>query len=120
MNYTTINIENEKIGLKFGMYAARYLSNKLTNGFCFDGDSITEIGISHVLYAGYLNNCAIKDIEPTLTFERVVDFVEECSKDADKVATLTDVIKVWTDVQFAPTENTEGTKKKKISKKSKS
>lgn len=117
MNYTTINIENKEVGLKFGMYAARYLSSKLTNGFCFEGESITEIGIAYVLYAGYLNNCAIKDIKPELTFERVVDFVEECSKDADKVATLTDVIKVWTDVQFTPKESTEVTKKKRTSKK---
>lgn len=117
MNYTTINIENEKVGLKFGMYSARYLSSKLINGFCFEGESITEIGIAHVIYAGYLNNCAIKDIQPTLTFERVVDFVEESSKDADKVAALTSVIEVWTNVQLKGETKEEPTKKKRISKK---
>lgn len=118
MNYTTINIENKEIGLKFGMYSARYLSNKLTNGYCFEGESITEIGIAHVLYAGYLNNCAIKDIQPELTFERVVDFVEECSKDANKIATLTSVIEVWSSTQLKPEKvEEESTKKKRISKK---
>lgn len=119
MNYTTINIEGQEIGLKFGMFSAKYLQGKLNNGFCFIGDEITEIGIAHVIYAGYLNNCAIKDIKPEITFERVVDFIEGSIKDADKVATLTDVIKVWTDVQFSKKDEvvSEVPKKKKNLKK---
>lgn len=119
MNYTTILIGETEIGLKFGMHAARYLSQKLDNGFCFDGDSITEIGIAHVVYAGYLNNCAVKDMKPGLSFEEVVDFVETSVNDVDKVATLTNVIQLWTSVQFVPKEQTE-TKKKRTSVKSKS
>ena len=118
MNYTTIKIGETEIGLKFGMHAARYLSQKLDNGFCFDGDSITEIGIAHVVYAGYLNSCAVKDMKPGLTFEEVVDFVETSVNDADKVATLTNVIQLWTSVQFVPKET--DTKKKRTSGKSKS
>ena len=117
MNYTTINIDEQKIGLKFGMYAARYLSTKLSNEFCFQGEEITEIGISHVIYAGYLNNCAIKDIKPELTLERVVDFVEGSIKDADKVTALTDVIKVWADAQLPKTNESAETKKKRTLKK---
>ena len=119
MNYTTIKIGETEIGLKFGMHAARYLSQKLDNGFCFDGDSITEIGIAHVVYAGYLNNCAVKDMKPGLSFEEVVDFVETSVNDVDKVATLTSVIQLWTSVQFVPKEQTD-TKKKRTSGKLKS
>lgn len=117
MNYTTITIEGQEIGLKFGMFSAKYLQTKLNNGFCFIGDEITEIGIAHVLYAGYLNNCAIKDIKPELTFEGVVNFIEGSIKDADKVTALTNVIKVWSEVQFAKSEVTKEPKKKRSLKK---
>lgn len=115
MNYTTITIENKEIGLKFGMYSGRYLSDKLTNGFCFVGDEITEIGIAHLIYAGHLNNCAVKDEKPQITFEEVVDFVEGSIRDEDKIRSLTNVVKVWSDLQIKNTGD-EG-KKKRISKK---
>lgn len=100
------------------MYSARYLADKLTNGYCFNGDEITEIGIAHVIYSGYLNNCAVKDEKPALTFEGVVDFVESCIGNDDKVAALTSVIKVWSECQIIKSA-TEDTKKKTPLKKSK-
>ena len=116
MNYTKLKINETEVGLKFGMYAARYLGDKLQNGYSFVGDEITEIGISHVVYGGYLNNCAIKDEKPELTFEQVVDFVEGSLKDTDRVNALAHVIKVWSECQLIQTD--EG-KKKNPSKKSK-
>jgi hypothetical protein len=116
MNYTKLNIHETEVGLKFGMHSARYLSEKLTNGFCFAGDEITEIGIAHVVYSGYLNNCAVKEIKPELTFEGVVDFVESCIGNDDKVAALTSVIKVWSECQLLKADDT---KKKSPLKKSK-
>ena len=116
MNYTKLKLQETEIGLKFGMYSARYLSEKLTNGFCFDGDQITEIGIAHVVYSGYINNCAIKDQVPEVTFEQVVDFVESSIGDEDKVNALAHVIKVWSEAQLLKAEDT---KKKKISPRSK-
>jgi hypothetical protein len=117
MNYTKLNISGEDYGLKFGMHSARYLSSKLDNGYCFHGDEITEIGISHVIYSGYLNNCAVKDVKPELTFEHVVDFVESSIGDASKVDALTSVIKVWSESQII--KGAEEAKKKTL-KKSKS
>ena len=116
MNYTKLKIHETEVGLKFGMHSARYLAEKLQNGFCFAGDEITEIGIAHVIYSGYLNNCAVKEIKPELTFEGVVDFVESCIGKEDKVAALTSVIKVWSECQLLKADDT---KKKKISPRSK-
>lgn len=115
MNYTTITIENQEIGLKFGMWSARYLADKLTNPFCFVKDEITEIGIAHLVYAGYMNNCAVKDEKPTLTFEQVVDFVESSTKDENKINSLANVVKLWSSLQLKNVEDTG--KKKRISKK---
>lgn len=119
MNYTKLTINQTEVGLKFGMHSARYLSEKLANGFCFAGEQITEIGIAHVIYAGYLNNCAIKDIHPELTFEQVVDHVESCIGNDDKVNALAGVIKVWTESQIV-SQSVEDTKKKTTSRKLKS
>jgi hypothetical protein len=119
MNYTKLKLNDQEIGLKFGMYSARYLSDKLTNGYCFNGDEITEIGIAHVIYGGYLNNCAIKDIQADITFEDIVDHVESSITDASKVDALTSVIKVWSESQLIKAA-TEDTKKNKSSKKLKS
>jgi hypothetical protein len=115
MNYTKIKIDDKEYGLKYGMLSARYLAEKLQNPYCFNGEEITEIGIAYVVYAGYINNCAIKDIKPELTLERVVDFVEGSVKDADKVTTLTDVIELWVSLQLTPTKEPE-TKKKTLRK----
>ena len=117
MNYTKLTINGSEVGLKFGMHSLRYLRDKM-NPACYDGDSLTEIGIAHVIYGGYVNNCAIKDIQPELTFEGVVDFVESCLHDADKIAALSDVIKVWAEAQLKPVAEEE-TKKKKVGRPSK-
>ena len=116
MNYTKLTINETEVGLKFGMYSARYLADKLNNGYCFQGDEITEIGIAHVVYSGYMNNCAIKDIKPEMTFEQVVDFVESSIEDKDKVDSLASVIKVWSESQLMKNA-VEDTKKKTTSKK---
>lgn len=119
MNYTKLTINETEVGLKFGMYSARYLAEKLINPYCFDGDQITEIGIAHVVYGGYINNCAVKDIHPELTFEQVVDFVESSIGSDDRVNALAHVIKVWSESQIVKS-TVEESKKKKSSPKSKS
>jgi hypothetical protein len=124
MNITTLVIDGNEYGIRFGMYSARYLADKLTSSFCFVGDEITEIGISHVVYAGYLNHCAVKDEKPLLTFEDVVNFVEASISDTDRVKQLTDITALWVQCQFKEKEQKqpepEAETKKKTSRKSKS
>jgi hypothetical protein len=119
MNYTKLKLNDQEIGLKFGMVSDKYLSQRSDNPFLFDGDGLTEVGIAHVVYSGYLNNCAHKDMKPEITFEQVAEFVEDAARYPDKVADLTNVIKVWTDVQIAKKDIPEESKKK-TTKKSKS
>jgi hypothetical protein len=121
MNYTKLTINDQDVGLKFGMHAARYLAAKFSGAACFDGDTITEIGISHIIYGGYLNNCAVKDIAPSLSFEDIVDFVESSVGDSAKVSNIAEAVKVWSDcqiVQAAAAGVDDG--KKKVSRKSRS
>lgn len=119
MNYTKLTINGVDYGLKFGMVSDRYLSEKLQGKYCFNGEDITEIGIAHILYAGHLNNCAIKDESPTLTFESLVDFIESSLNDEEQMLKIGAAIKVWSDVQVSR-QVTETDKKKQSTKKSKS
>ena len=56
MNYTTITINDTKLGLKFGMASFRYLSDKFVEGKAYSNNELNEIGIAHILYSGYYNN----------------------------------------------------------------
>jgi len=81
MNYTTITINGTTIGLKFGMASFRYLQTRFVEGVAFNNDGLNEIGISHIIYSGYYNNCLIKDVEATLSFGEIVDWIESNLKD---------------------------------------
>lgn len=96
MNYTTIDIEGKTIGLKFGMASFRYLQNKLVDGVTYNGNELNEIGIAHILYSGYYNNCIIKDIVPELTFETFVDFIEINLTNAKVLEKIKEIIALWT------------------------
>lgn len=97
MNYTTITLEGQKVGLKFGMASFRYLSEKFVEGISFKNGEITEIGISHLIYAGYYNNCLVKDVIPEITLEQIVDYVEIHIKDESFFNEIKEVLKVWGD-----------------------
>ena len=87
MNYTTITINDQKVGLKFGMPSFRYLSEKFKEGISYNDREINEFGISQIIYAGYYNNCLVKEILPEIKFEQIVDFVESNFKNQDLVNT---------------------------------
>lgn len=117
MNYTTITINGEKIGLKFGMASFRYLSEgRLTEGKSFRNNELTEIGIAHILYSGYYNNCIVKDVEANLTFEDFVDFVELNLTKNEFINELKEVIEVWSKCDIIKQTQTEEEPKKKNSR----
>jgi len=118
MNYTTITINGEKIGLKFGMASFRYLSEgKFVEGKSFANNQLTEIGIAHILYSGYYNNCIIKEIDPSLNFENFVDFVESNIIKQDGFSEIQKAVELWAASDFIKSEDNskqEESKKKRI------
>jgi hypothetical protein len=117
MNYTTIEIDGKTIGLKFGMASFRYLQNKFKDGVSYNDNDLNEIGIAHIIYSGYYNNCIIKDIIPELTFETFVDFIEINLQNANKINEIKSIIEIWASNEYLKTENTnkpEEAKKKSI------
>lgn len=114
MNYCTITINGEKIGLKFGMASFRYLSqNKFVEGKSFQNNELTEIGIAYILYSGYLNNTIVKDIDPTFTFENFVDYIEANLTNNEFLEEVKKAVEVWSSSEFIKqTQNVEEPKKK--------
>lgn len=115
MNYTTLTIDDKKIGIKFGMASFRYLSEKFSTGVGYENNELNEIGIAHILYSGYYNNCLIKEITPEYNLEFFVDQIENNLKNEDFLSQLQNIIKLWTDNEFIKeTQNPKETKKKNI------
>jgi len=116
MNYTTITINGETIGLKFGMASFRYLENKFVEGKSFTNEQINEIGIANILYSGYYNNCLVKDQEPKYSFEYFIDWIESNLNNEELIIEITRVINFWSSNDFIKTQNTEEQTKKKGSR----
>jgi hypothetical protein len=114
MNYCTVTIKDQTIGLKFGMASFRYLSEgKLVEGKSFVKNELNEIGIAHILYSGYYNNCLVKDVDLKLTFEDFVDFIESSMVNKSSLDEITAAIKMWSDNDFIKQTSVEEEPKKK-------
>lgn len=95
MNYTTITINDQNVGLKFGMASFRYVADKLKDGIAFENGEINEIGIAHLVYSGYYNNCLVKGVLPEITFETLLDYIESNIMKQDFLEELKEIIRVW-------------------------
>jgi hypothetical protein len=121
MNYTTITINDQKVGLKFGMASFRYLSDKFKDGISFENGELNEIGVAHLVYSGYYNNCLVKGVLPEMTFENLVDYVETNIMKNEFLEELKGIIKVWGESDMiksnvAQTKQVEPEAKKKSSR----
>ena len=121
MNYTTITINDQKVGLKFGMASFRYLSDKFKDGISFENGELNEIGVAHLVYSGYYNNCLVKGVLPELTFENLVDYIEANIMKNEFLEELKNIIKVWGESDMiksnvAATQEVDDKAKKKSSR----
>jgi hypothetical protein len=121
MNYTTITINDQKVGLKFGMASFRYLSDKFIDDISFNNGELNEIGVAHLVYSGYYNNCLVKGVLPEITFENLVDYIEANIMKNEFLEELKNIIKVWGDSDMIKNNATKTSEvdekaKKKISR----
>jgi hypothetical protein len=129
--YTTINIDGKAIGIKFGWGAIKdfaeadqkrhdvYYAKVSVEGK--DVESLTYLGIAKLLQCGYLNNCAIKEVDPVLTLEDLNDWVESTIDNAQAADELTKVLNVFSEskiVKVGQREDEDVKKKKTGLKKS--
>lgn len=115
MNYTTLTINGEKIGLKFGMASFRYLSEgRFKEGKSFANNQLTEIGIAHIIYSGYMNNCIVKEIDEIYNFEFFVDYLENNISNQKFLDDVKSVIDIWSMNDFIKSEEIKPAKKKTL------
>lgn len=99
--YCAIEINGKSIGLKYGMVANRLFFEEMSkNPSMMTGETINEIGVAHLIYAGYQNNCIVKGIEPELKFHFFMEWVEEALVDPKIKQTLETVSKCYADSRF--------------------
>lgn len=92
MNYTQITINGDLVGLKFGMYCSQLFFEAIDKGKkLMVGDTLNELGISYILWYGYLNNCEVKQVDPKLTFEDFYSLVESSSEGNDEIVKALDI-----------------------------
>jgi len=122
MNYTSIIINGQKVGIKFGMASFRYLSDKFSEGKAYHNNELTEIGIAYIVYSGYYNNCIVKEEEAVMSFSDIVDWVEESLVNGSKSTDIVEIINLWASNDFVkkklddPNEEKTEEPKKKISR----
>lgn len=106
-----ITIAGQKVGLKFGMPAIRRIVEKMQELNLLEGNQANELGNTHILYAGYLNFCAMHDHPPTMAFPAFYDYVETAADDANRAKELIASLKEFEESRFVK-EIVENHKKK--------
>jgi hypothetical protein len=137
--YTTILINGETVGIKFGYLAIKAFSlaaekkravyyDKVKDGDGKDVDQLSFLGIAKLIQCGYNNNCELKEVEPTLTLEDFNDWVEGSTGDPERQKQVTEALTVFAQSQYVKTlaempqvngAETEDTKKKTANRGSK-
>lgn len=123
--YTTININGEPVGIKFGYLAIKEFSlaaekkRDVYYDTVNDEQQLSFLGIAKLIHCGYKNNCEIKETEPKYFLEQFNDWVEMSINDEERKKQLAEVLTVFAESQYVKMlaemqVNGEETKKKTV------
>jgi hypothetical protein len=85
----TITINDEPVKLLFGSIAGSILVDVVKNQpELVENDFVDEAGCSWILYAGYINQCKVKNITPTYKRSDFVVFLEDAQLTVEGENTL--------------------------------
>ena len=93
--YTTIPILGKTRGIKFGALAAEQIMIELSKLGTATNGYYSNSMIAVVIYWGLFNNAYVKRDELDITFEQVVDWVDEHLNDEASAKAFTDVVLVF-------------------------
>src|SRR5690242_17432294 len=115
MSLTTIKIDGQEVGLRFGHTSHRWFVLEAINDkdFFTGASDLTEIGVAKLLQFAYMNQCKVKEIKPDIPFEKFFDWVED-RLDGELSKELNDVLKVWADSQPVKKQAEEAEKKSQM------
>lgn len=72
----TITMDGTPLRLKFGLPAVRRIMEKMAERQIMNEGVYSDVGLAHILYAGYLNGCLMQDEVATIPFEQFYEHVE--------------------------------------------
>lgn len=75
-NYSNYVIKDKTVGVHFGLPAVRRI-NEVTFSITDENGYYNNLGVAHIVYAGYLNWCMVKEMVPLLAFEDFYTEIEE-------------------------------------------
>lgn len=101
-NYIAIDFNGEQVGLKFGFPQAKAFAVSLVENLdvYFDGDSISSTGISKLLQTAYNNNCLLKEVKPSLTFEQFSNWVDDAIGNEERQKVIAECLIVWQESEY--------------------
>ena len=83
-----ITIAGQQVGLKFGLPAVQRLMERMVAHDIMQDGLYTELGIIHIIYAGYLNHCLMRDAPPTIPFEQFYEQIEGLDNEQTKAEAI--------------------------------
>jgi len=99
--YTSIVVDGETIGIRFGISAVRMFLERVSSDLSLvSGETMNEIGIATLLHCGYINNCLVQDIVPDRKFGFFMSFVESAWIDKTVQKQCEDVTQVYADSKY--------------------
>jgi hypothetical protein len=101
-NYLKIAIDGKEVGLKFGFAQVKEFAIAMANNLTvyFDGDTISPIGIAKLIHTAHRNDCLLKEVEPSITFEQISNWIDTAAGDEKKTKVLTDVVMKWQESEY--------------------
>lgn len=88
-----ITIEGKPVFLKFGLPALRRMQEAAMKFDIITGERYNDLGFAHIIYAGYVNECARHERLPEIPFSSFYDYVD--GADESTVDELFQAINAW-------------------------
>lgn len=126
-NYLQIEVNGQKVGLKFVYESikafsiasadkekeAKYWIKNETDGV--ENSSFTTAGFAKLIQCSYEANCFVKEVEPTLTYEDFYDFVEEAQETEEGIKLIGLISQTYSDSTYMKKLVSDNEKKNQVS-----
>lgn len=106
--FIEINMNGSPVGLRFAYPAhkrfAEALEKKPDLYFIDDEDNkvkMTIEGLAKFIQCGYLNQCDVREVEPTLTYEDFFNYADEAEESEEIKEEIGRVIECWSQTRYA-------------------
>lgn len=92
--YVEMNILGQKRGLKFGNLAFERIEKELFK--LYEGAEYYNTKMqADIVFAGLINNCYRKGVDPDFTYEQIFDFIDDNQRNIEVVTEIAEVIRVY-------------------------